>query len=224
MPGRPRIVSDAELLDAAARSISRVGPARLTLADVAGEAGVAPATLMQRFGTKRGLLLAFAARAAAGVQPAVRQSRAAHASALDALLDDPLGIARGIRSPEELANHLAFPQLELADPEFFEHALAQAEATRRELRRLLEEAVATGDLRPCDTGRLAEALQVTHNGTLATWAVFGRGRLADALRRQTAHVLAPYLAADPADPARSGRAGGGRAGGGRAGGDRSLLS
>jgi AcrR family transcriptional regulator len=58
MCARPRTVSDEELLEATARAVSRVGPARLTLADVAKEAGVVPATLVQRFGTKRGMLLA----------------------------------------------------------------------------------------------------------------------------------------------------------------------
>src|SRR5207247_1703558 len=58
MAPRPRSTTDADLLTAAARAVSQVGPSRLTLADVAREAGVAPATLVQRFGSKRGLLLA----------------------------------------------------------------------------------------------------------------------------------------------------------------------
>ena len=57
---RPRAASDADILDATARAMARLGPARLTLADVAREAGLSPATLVQRFGSKRGLLLAVA--------------------------------------------------------------------------------------------------------------------------------------------------------------------
>ena len=53
MAGRPRTHSDDALLDATFRAVGAVGPARLTLADVAREAGVAPATLVQRFGSKR---------------------------------------------------------------------------------------------------------------------------------------------------------------------------
>ena len=56
MAGRPRTHSDDALLDATFRAVGAVGPARLTLADVAREAGVAPATLVQRFGSKRALL------------------------------------------------------------------------------------------------------------------------------------------------------------------------
>src|SRR6266705_415794 len=56
MSPRPRETSDEEILAAAARVMQRRSPAELTLADVAREAGVVPATLIQRFGTKRGLL------------------------------------------------------------------------------------------------------------------------------------------------------------------------
>ncbi|MCA1563440.1 MAG: TetR/AcrR family transcriptional regulator, partial [Acidobacteria bacterium] len=42
---------------AAIQVMARLGPVRLTLADVAREIGLSPATLVQRFGSKRGLLL-----------------------------------------------------------------------------------------------------------------------------------------------------------------------
>jgi AcrR family transcriptional regulator len=57
---RPRQASDAEILAAALTAILRHGPVRLTLAHVAREAGLSPAALVQRFGSKRGLLLAVA--------------------------------------------------------------------------------------------------------------------------------------------------------------------
>ena len=53
---------------AAFRAIARLGPARLTLADVATDVGVSPAAIVQRFGSKRALLLATAADAAGGGQ------------------------------------------------------------------------------------------------------------------------------------------------------------
>jgi AcrR family transcriptional regulator len=53
MSPRPRTASDEEILAATHRVISSVGP-RFTLADVAREIGLAPATLIQRFGSKKG--------------------------------------------------------------------------------------------------------------------------------------------------------------------------
>jgi AcrR family transcriptional regulator len=68
MSPRPRATSDSAILSAAHRAVTRVGPMRLTLADVAREAGVSPATLVQRFGSKRGLLLALVAAGSGEVE------------------------------------------------------------------------------------------------------------------------------------------------------------
>ena len=58
MSPRPKATTDQAILDATHRAVTRIGPMRLTLAHVAREAGVSPATLVQRFGSKRALLLA----------------------------------------------------------------------------------------------------------------------------------------------------------------------
>ena len=55
---RPRRISNEAVLAGALRVMFRGGPAEFTLAAVAAEAGIAPPTLMQRFGDKRGLILA----------------------------------------------------------------------------------------------------------------------------------------------------------------------
>src|SRR5687767_5568699 len=86
MSPRPRQASDEDLLKATFRAIARFGPSRLTLADVAAEAGVSPAALVQRFGSKRALLLAAAADAARGADYIFPALRARHCSPLQALL------------------------------------------------------------------------------------------------------------------------------------------
>jgi AcrR family transcriptional regulator len=192
MAGRPRTISDEDILAAAGRAIGRTGPARLTLADVGVEAGLAPATIVQRFGSKHGLLLAFSAQVSAGVDEAFAAARAAHDSPLAALLADPLGATRAFTSPEVLAHNLAFLQLELTDPDFRPHVLEHARATRRAFRRLLDEAVERDELTACDTTRLAEAIHVAHNGALLTWAIFREGSLAAWLRRELEFTLAPF--------------------------------
>ena len=58
MSPRPRKASDAEVFAAAGRVMARVGPAQLTLAQIAGEAGLTAGALVQRFGSKRELLVA----------------------------------------------------------------------------------------------------------------------------------------------------------------------
>src|SRR5713226_10515605 len=87
MSPRPRQTSDEAILMATMRVMQRRSPVDLTLADVAKEAGVVPATLIQRFGTKRGLLLALCSTAPVGVPQQFGAARAKHKSPLKALIE-----------------------------------------------------------------------------------------------------------------------------------------
>lgn len=192
MRGRPRTVSDQQILAAAARVLGRIGPARLTLADVAGDVGLVPATLLQRFGSKRGLLLALAAQGAEGVSAVFAAARSTAASPLTALIIALTELTREIDTPEALANHLAFLQVDLGDPDFRQLALRQAAAMRQEIRLLLDEAVRAGELVRLQSARVARAVQTTYNGSLITWAVARDGPLADWLRDDLDLILQPY--------------------------------
>ena len=64
---RPREHTDDELLDRVSRSLSASGRGGWTLSDAACGAGVHPATLVKRFGSKRELLMALSRRWVAGV-------------------------------------------------------------------------------------------------------------------------------------------------------------
>jgi len=55
---RTKTISDEAVLTAAAGVMFARGPSEFTLADVARAAGIAPATLVQRFGDKHGLIVA----------------------------------------------------------------------------------------------------------------------------------------------------------------------
>lgn len=191
MAGRPRTVTDKAILDATARVISREGPAHLTLAAVAREAGLAAPTLVQRFGSKRGLLLAFSRQAPGGVAGVFGAARARHRSPLAAIRAGLTSIAAGIETPQELANHLAFLQLELSDDDFHRETLQYANAVLAELRSLLRDAVDAGELPAGDLGRLAHATYATYNGALITWAIFRDGSLARWVDRQLSPVLTP---------------------------------
>src|SRR3989442_535797 len=152
---RPRETTDDAILEATHRAMSRFGPGRLTLAHVAAEVGVAPATLMQRFGSKRGLLLALAKQGVAATGQQYAAIRAAHRSPLAALFAVADCMAGMASTPEALANNLAYLHLDLTDPDFHRLILEQTRAARGEIRAFLDEAVKAGELAPCDTKRLA---------------------------------------------------------------------
>jgi AcrR family transcriptional regulator len=193
---RPRTVADEAVLAAAARAVSEVGPGRLTLAHVAAAAGLSPATLVQRFGSKRGLLLALARQGAQGWSDTFAAARAAP-TRLAALADALVALTATVRTPEAMANGLAFLQLDLADAEFHAEALAGHRAMRAEIEALLHEAAAAGELDGADVRTLAETVQTTYNGALITWAIRRDGELADWLRGQVDAVLAPYRTRRP---------------------------
>jgi AcrR family transcriptional regulator len=192
MSPRPRETTDDAILAATHRAMSRYGPARLTLAHVAAEVGVAPATLMQRFGCKRGLLLALSRRAAAATGQQYAAIRAAHASPLAALFAVADCMAGLAPTPEALANNLAYLHIDLTDPDFHALALEQARASRGELRAILDAAVKAGELAPCDTGRLARAVGVTLGGGLLAWAIEREGTAAQWLCYDLETLLGPY--------------------------------
>jgi AcrR family transcriptional regulator len=192
MSPRPRTVSDGEILEATASAIGRLGPARFTLADVAAAVGLAPATLVQRFGSKRGLMLALASSSAGFVDACFAAARAAHPSALEALRAAATDMARRVETPETLANHLAFLQIDLSDPEFHRHALENQRGVEAGYRALLDEAVAAGELAPCDTARLARAVNAVSGGSLIAWAILREGDVTDFVRADVETLLAPY--------------------------------
>ena len=170
MTPRPRATSDADILSATYRIVSRLGP-NLTLADIAKEAGVSPATLVQRFGSKRGLLLALASSGSQGLPEEFARIRAAHRSPLAALVGVGDCMAAMAESPETLSNSLAFLQMDLVDPEFHKHALAHSRTMQAEIMKLLDEAVAADELQDCDTRKLARAVQSLLGGSMLQWAI-----------------------------------------------------
>ncbi len=191
MSPRPQTLSDAALLDGAARAISRIGILRLTLADVATELQITPGTLVHRFGSKRGLLLSLLRRSVGRSAARLAATRATRGSPYATLLAIGDRAARHVQTPEALANNLAFLQADLNDPEFHRLALARARGLRKEIRALVLEAIRVGELRRCNADQLARVVQATINGSLLQWAIERDGALARWIRRNIATILEP---------------------------------
>lgn len=188
---RPRGVSDAVILHAAAEVIGRTGPSGLTLAAVAGEVGLVPGTVLQRFGSKHGLLVAMARQSAVDAQALRERVREEHGSPLAAIMAFAAEWMAPMASPERFANHLAFLCMDLADPQLREHALAVHKAQGRAIETLLAEAVSKGELRAgTDTAALAGSVQAIIAGAGLTWALDRQGALPQRLQREISSLLA----------------------------------
>ncbi|PZF79231.1 TetR/AcrR family transcriptional regulator [Jiangella anatolica] len=185
--GRPRKVTDEQLMAACGRAIGRYGP-RFTLAQVAQEAGVATATAAERFGSKQALLEAMLTRENAGLAERMREAAATGSTPAGALRAAALEGSESVADAGTAANHLAQFGADLAD-----EALRAGVATQRDLiRAVLTElaAEAAGELPgapPADVaGRVLAAL--VHGGQV-DWAMRPDGSLVDRLRGDVDAVL-----------------------------------
>ena len=192
MSPRPRTVTDEAILHATHRAMSRLGPTRLTLAEVAKDAGLSPATLVQRFGSKRGLLLALSTDAAESIDACFEMLRAQHRSPLATLISAATFMTQHTASPQELANHLAFLQIDLSDPDFHRLTLQMSVQHLAGYTTLLNDAVKAGELRRCDTARLARVISAVSGGSLIAWAIHREGTAEAWVKEDLATLLVPY--------------------------------
>lgn len=196
MSPRLRKASDEEVFAALHRVMQRLGPGELTLAEVAEEVGLTAGALVQRFGGKREMLLAFAAAAAAGTGDHLGALRRQHDSPLATLRAFADGMARLAASPAAVARNLAYLQIDVADPDFRRHLLAQYRSMRDGIEALLREAEAVGELAPqVSIEDLAIAVEAATSGALLTWAIYREGESGPWLRQVLDAVLAGHLAA-----------------------------
>jgi AcrR family transcriptional regulator len=191
--GRPRKATDEQLLQATVAVMNRVGPGELTLAAIAREAGVTAAVLVQRFGSKKRLLLTLAERFSSGVGGMIDGLARRHRSPLAALRAYASCMAGIATSPAAFARNLAYLQIDLTVPEFRVHLAKQAREGRAGLGRLIRAAVRCGELRRVRSAmRLARTVEAVVSGSLLTWAFYRDRRASRWLREDLDAVLAPY--------------------------------
>ena len=194
MSPRPRKVSDDEVFQATQRAMSRLKPGELTLAAIAGEAGVTAGALVQRFGSKRALLLALSDRFSGGTQEMFAELRRGHRSPLAALRAYGECLSHLASTPEALARNLSYLQIDLTDPDFRTHLVAQARAARAELQSIIRDAIAAGELvKDVNPTRLARTVEAILSGSMMTWAYYEEGTAAAWMRGDLEAVLKPYL-------------------------------
>lgn len=186
------MIPDQDLLVVAERELTKVGPERLTLAWIGRQSGIAAPTLIQRFGSKRRLLLEIA------------KARTERVKALFALATDVeaayLSLAKEFHSPLEAANQLAFLQIELADTEFLSATQSLFQSMEAGTLHLLWKAAKAGELEDAKGRELARACVNAYWGALVYWSVQGEGALSEFLQAQLHAVLAPFRPLATSEP------------------------
>lgn len=198
--GRPRQVEDDAVFAAMAEVLLRVGWSRLSLNLVAGDVGVTPAALRQRFGSKRDLLVAFHAWGTRFVRDAEPRSLGPDESPLDVLRAMVRDSVASTRTPERMLNAMSVFTMVGTDPELRRLTRQRFDTAVKRTADLLEEAIRRGEVAGVDAASLARQLQNCLLGAALTWSVSGnvKGRrpAGDELVAAAEQVLTPYLRTD----------------------------
>lgn len=183
MPRR-KLLSDEAVLAGAMRVMGRNGPDGFTLAAVAAETGIAPATLVQRFGDKQGLIVRAVAQDNAALYrtlaTAPAKPGAAAVIALFRILTLPPEMEGG------LADQFLWLRLDMRDPELNTLARARFQALHEAIKLRLPPL----PLAPATAARLIEA---QWQGALCQWGLEPRGHLIDYVTASLADWFAAVL-------------------------------
>ena len=195
MSPQRRKAEDADVFAALVRVMQRRGPTELGLREIAAEAGVTAGRLVQRFGSKRALLLAHARYAAANSDIGVTVPPPRTESPLETLRSITAMYAQLASSPRAAVRNLAYLLNDMADPALRRHLLRLSRAARVWYEQQLKAAVAAGELRAdADVQALARSIEVTLRGSLLCWTLYRERPAADWLRDDLDATLRPYRA------------------------------
>jgi AcrR family transcriptional regulator len=186
---RPRQITDERMLTAAGVAISRLGPG-FTLADVAGEARVAAGTLVQRFGSKHGLLVAMTKAAIAALPGEMRAAVADAGDPVTAPVVALVATYAPLDDPATAANNLAQLAFDLADAELRALMAEFYAVMEAELAPLLDRAIGRGALPGAPPVPVAaRILTALADGTAVHWSARPAGGLRDRMRTDLEAVL-----------------------------------
>lgn len=179
MPRR-KSISDDDILDHALPIMVAAGPAGFTLADLAKEVGIAPATLLQRFGDKQTLIERVFSRdnerfvawlktlpVGVGADVVIR----IYSDATTLFGDNP-----------SLADHLLWLREDIRDPTLNRLARHRFKLFRKEIVKRLPPL-------PIPTDRAANLLDAQYHGAVVQWALEPRGKLSDFVTRSLKDVF-----------------------------------
>jgi AcrR family transcriptional regulator len=195
MSPRRRKAEDADVFAAMVRVMMRVGPAELTLGAIAAEAGITAGALVQRFGSKRDLILAHARYAAASSDIGFGPPDIRPRSPLRAIRSCTETYAQLAASPRAALRNLAYLQHDLANPALRRNLLRLSRAARAHYEQLVADAIAARELRAdTDVRMLARLIEVILGGSFLAWTLYREGSAATWLRQDLEATLRPYLA------------------------------
>lgn len=183
-------INDDQVLEKALFVISEKGPDTFTLAEVGKAVGLAPATLMQRFGSKRMLLIRAAKHVPMKLSSDLKILKAKGLSWDKELLVLLGSTPEGLITRQEIANSLGLLKLDMIDPEL--HAVARdlMSRLRQRIQELLEQGKKEGSLKSqASVEQIAWELDALRHGLVIQWTLSGEGSLQEWLEKGIQNYL-----------------------------------
>lgn len=165
---RPRAYADETIFESVTKALCKYGYYDLTLARISQEAGVSAAILSKRFGSKKGLLLAYGDYLIRITRQSFTASERADSSAIGALKRVFLEWTAYL-GPGQFANLTSFFIGSNGDPELVEKSRRRLSIIDEEVQRLLKAAMSSNEIREAETAKISRVLQAAVTGAFIIW-------------------------------------------------------
>lgn len=194
MAAQKKTLDDQAVLEKALLVISERGPEHFTLADVGYAVGLAPATLMQRFGSKQQLLILAAKQAHLNLKRDLEELKKKELPWNEELVHLLSAVPEGLSSREEIASSLGILKLDMIDPELHSIARQLFASLRQRIQELLQKGQSSGKLSTAiDLETITWELDALRHGLVIQWTLSGEGTLQKWLERGFKNYFETHL-------------------------------
>ncbi len=171
-------IDDHSVLEKAMLVISEQGPEKFTLSDIGKAVGLAPATLLQRFGSKQQLLILAAKQANIKLRSDLDELRKKKLTWNQELIHLLSAVPEGFGSRQDIANSLGVLKLDMTDPNLHPVARHLFESLRQRIQELLQEGQSSNQLETSvDINTITWELDALRHGLVIQWTLSGKGTL-----------------------------------------------
>lgn len=166
---RPQVYSDDRIFESISIVLAKQGYEALTLNNIAEQAKLSPAILSKRFGSKRGMLLAYYESLVTVTQKGFSDVSTRSLPLVEALTEIFTQWHDFIKKPQECANFMIlYLKLDI-DPEFIEISKKRHRIIDAEVQAILEEGVRRGEIQCQDIAEMSRVLQAAVTGATMLW-------------------------------------------------------
>ncbi len=166
---RPREFSDEAIFYGVYLALCKKGYGRLALTDVSNEAGISPAALLKRFGSKKALFLAYSDYVIQLTDKSYKEALTLDTTPIEALRRIFKNALKLASDPISLANHTSFYLESTSDPDLLERSKKRLKLIDRETQGLILKAIDNKEIKSCNVELISTVLQSAVTGAMLIW-------------------------------------------------------